>query len=174
MLDVASRTSTVVQDEVRPDARAGCAGGIGWSPDGALLAIGRPAHLEPATVDGTRVVTAAGRTVTDLPGHLVNGSMSWAPDGLTLLLYTPRDGRYAIGRLDGSAPAPLDAPRDAVAAVGYAGTKVVWLLGGAGDQRLVTTDTEGGDPGPWVRLDVGDLPVASIQWSRDLSGTAAR
>ena len=174
VLDVSSRDSRPVSTEVRPDAVTGCAGGIGWSPDRRTLAVGRPAHLGSGDVDSTRVVTLDGRTVRDLRGHLVNGSMSWSPDGAALLLYTPQTGRYTVGRPDGSPPTSVTAPADAVGAVGWAGSRVVWLLGGAGAQRLVTTDVEGGDVRPWTVLDVGERPLVSIQWSRDLAGTAAR
>jgi hypothetical protein len=162
----------VQRNEPRPDAQGGCAGGIGWSPDGRLLAIGRPGHFESRETDSTRVLDLDGRTVVDLDGHLVNGSMSWSPDGATLLLYTPQTGGYAIARLDGSAPVAVRAPADATTAVGWAGSRIVWLLGAAGGQRLVTTDRDGHELRPWLRFDVGDLPVSAIQWSRDLGGTA--
>ncbi len=111
-----------------------------------------------------------GRPVVNLEGHLVNGSMAWSPDGTNLLLYTPQTGVYAIGSLEGSDPVAVPAPADTLSAVGWAGSRIVWLVGGAGDQRLVTTDRAGRGVRPWIRFDVGDLPVSAVQWSRDLGG----
>jgi hypothetical protein len=166
------RVSAVQMSEARPDAAAGCAGGIGWSPVDDLIAFGRPT-FQAGRPDSTQVVDLDGRTVAELGGHLVNGSMSWSPDGATLLLYTPQTGEYTLARLDGTA-VPVAAPPDTVSALGWAGSRIVWLTGSVGEQRLVTTDRDGHQLRPWTRLAVGDRPVSSVTWSWDLAGTAAR
>jgi len=166
------RISAVQMSEARPDAAAGCAGGIGWSPVDDLIAFGRPT-FQAGRPDSTQVVDLDGRTVAELGGHLVNGSMSWSPDGATLLLYTPQTGEYTLARLDGTA-VPVPAPPDTVSALGWAGSRIVWLTGSVGEQRLVTTDRDGRQLRPWTRLAVGDRPVTSVTWSWDLAGTAAR
>jgi hypothetical protein len=114
-----------------------------------------------------------GRTVVRLPGRVaVNSGMSWAPDGRSILLYDRAGGRYVVRDVTSGVESDLQRPPDAVRPMGWAGSRVVWLVGPPGDQRLVSTDRSGADPQPWMRLDIGDRPVESVQWSRDLGGTA--
>lgn len=64
-------------------------------------------------------------------------------------------------------------PRGALQPLGWAGERVVWLVGEAGSQMLVTTDQQGAGAEVWCRLDVGGVPVESVTWSHALSGGAA-
>lgn len=166
-----ARTTVVTGQRPVPDNEVGCAGGLGWSPDGQLLAVGRLSHRgNPWT---TRVFRLSGSPVVTLPGHLVNGSMSWSPDGGSVLLYDEPAGTFRVGSSDGSVSV-VARPPDAFSAVGWAGSRIVWLAGTAGHQRLVTTDRAGGDVRDWLRFAVGARQVVSVQWSRGLGGTAAR
>jgi hypothetical protein len=49
----------------------------------------------------------------------------------------------------------------------------VWLAGTPGDQRLVTTDVDGGDERLWIRFDVGARAIETVSWSTALAGTEA-
>lgn len=171
VLDVRTRRSTSLMTVPNASLEAGCAGGFGWSPDGDLIAVGRREYLSTRTPDGVVVVDRRGTVVAALPGHLANRSQSWSPDGADLLVYEERTGRFLVAPLDGSAPTVLRRPVDAVSALGWAGRRVVWLTGSAGEQELVTTDRLGRDTRTWSVLDVGGQPVVDVQWSRDLSGT---
>lgn len=136
----------------------------GWSKDGRLLVVGDR--------DGSSVVDRTGRQIRVLPGLMaVNGSQSWSADSRLLLLYEAASGGYLVhDRVDGAEQA-LDRPTAALRPLGWAGTRVVWLVGEAGAQSLVTTDREGGDRRLWTTLDVGDASVDSVMWSSDLGGT---
>jgi hypothetical protein len=139
---------------------------LAWTPDGKLLA----AEMD----QGSLLVDPRGRTVVRLgKGVAVNCGMSWSPDGRSILLYDRGSGRYVIHDVNDGSDTLLEAPADALRPLGWAGSRVVWLLGEPGDQRLVTTDQHGAAPTPWMRLDVGTNPVATVQWSWHLSGRAA-
>lgn len=137
---------------------------ISWSPDGSRLTVGNLAE--------TLVLDARGRTMRRLPGRsAVNSTMSWSPDGRSILLHDRPSGRFVVHELRHGAESPLAAPRDALRPLGWWGDRVVWLVGPAGGtQRLVSTDRAGHDPRPWLRLDIGQRPVESVQWSRELAG----
>jgi hypothetical protein len=136
-----------------------------WSPTGDRLAV-------LAGHDST-VVDRQGRVQTVLPGlHATNSSMSWSPDGRRLLLYQRLPGRFAVMTLADRTVEPLVAPPDADRPMGWAGDRVVWLVGGTGEQRLVVSRPDGRDAELWTRLDVGDTPVRTVQWSVRLTGTA--
>ncbi len=137
---------------------------VGWSPDGALL----------ATPDGK------GTVVTDRDGqavaryrnkYAVNGGQSWSPDGNRILLYDRAEGRYVVRTLSTGEESSLDKNSIAMVPVGWAGSRVVWLAGSPGDQRLVTTDDEGRDERLWTRFDVGGRTVHTVSWSSTLAGT---
>lgn len=138
---------------------------LGWSPDGRLLAVDQDGE--------TLVVALDGSERTELgAGTPVNGSMSWSPDGRSVLLYDSVAGATVVARLDGSRTS-LDRPTGAVRALGWAGDRVVWLLQDPADparQRLVTTDRSGADQRTWMRFDVGDRLVETVSWSDDLRG----
>ena len=167
-----AQTPLVTQGQPTADNEAGCVGGLGWSPDGQLLAVGRPSHHDLGLPSTTRVFTRSGAQTAALPGHLVNDSMSWSPDSRSVLLYDDRAGTYYVGAVDGSAT-EVPRPTDAFTALGWAGSRIVWLSGTTGHQSLVTTDLAGDDVRTWLRFAVGGRMVTAVQWSTDLSGTAA-
>jgi hypothetical protein len=145
----------------------GVVGSLGWSPDGSLLAI----------KDGpdTLVVDPGGRLVARFPRtSMVNGSQSWTPDGRSLLVYDGQGPTFSVRHVDGAAPTVLGAPPGAVRPFGWAGSRVVWLTGAAGDQRLVVADEAAEHPETWMRLDVGTASVVSVTWSSALTGTVRR
>ena len=139
--------------------------GQGWSPDGQLLAFGAR--------DASVLMDDRGRTVSRIPGRVaVNSAMSWAPDGRSILLYDAA-GRYVVRDVITGSESVLRRPTaDALRPMGWAGSRVVWLAGQPGAQRLVSTDRAGAEPRPWMRLDIGDRPVESVQWSQALTGRA--
>ena len=141
-------------------------GGLAWTPDSTRLVV----HGQNASL----VVDRQGRRLARIPrAYPVNGSMSWSPDGSRLLLYQPEAGRF-VSRDDASGTLTrLHRPAGALRPVGWAGSRIVWLVGPAGEQRLVTTDQSGHDPRPWTRLDTDSMPIEAISWSTALRGTAA-
>jgi len=139
---------------------------VAWSPDGALL----------ATPDGndTVVTDRDGRAVDRSPNkYAVNGGQSWSPDGTRILLYDRAEGHYVVRTLSTGQETSLGDSRTASSPVGWAGSRVVWLAGSPGDQRLVTTDDEGRDERLWTRFDVGGRTVHTVSWSSTLAGTEA-
>lgn len=139
---------------------------IAWSPDGKLIVVSYQGE--------TVLIDDRGRTVRRLQDRSpVNGHMSWAPDGQSILMYHQPSGRFVVARVDGEPESILEAPQDVSRPLGWAGIRIVWLVGPPGNQRLVTTDRTGADPQPWMRLEIGDRPVESVQWSRALTGRAA-
>lgn len=138
--------------------------GLGWSPDGGQLAIALPS--------GIRVVDRSGATLRRFSApSLANGSMSWSPDGRSLLAYDSRLGSFQLLHTDRRPAARLPLPRDAVRPLGWVGNRIVWLAGSPGEQRLLTTDRHSADERTWMRFDVGgDRAVKTVTWSRALSG----
>jgi len=138
--------------------------GQGWSPDGRLLAVHDGADL--------LVMEAGSGEVQEVLAdvHLVNGSQSWSPDGRDVLGYDPRTRTFEVVPVDGSEPRVVEPPDGTARPLGWSGDRVVWLAGEPGTQRLVVADADGGDAETWLRFEVGDLPVESVTWSRDLSG----
>jgi hypothetical protein len=61
-------------------------------------------------------------------------------------------------------------PENGVRALGWAGERVVWLVQDGEDQRLVTTDTAGGDPTTWMRFGPRTGLVETVLWSDALRG----
>jgi hypothetical protein len=142
-------------------------GSMGWSPDGSLLAMR----------DGpdTLVLDRQGELRTRLRGAgMVNGSQSWSPDGRALLVYDGQGPTFSVRRLDGSDPTVLRAPTAAIRPLGWAGSRVVWLAGDTGEQRLVLADEESQHTETWMRFDVGAVPVEGVTWSTALTGTVRR
>lgn len=140
---------------------------IAWSPDGKLIVVSYQG--ETLLLDGR----GRGRTVRRLSDRSpVNGHMSWAPDGQSILMYHQPSGRFVVASVDGEPESVLEAPQDGSRPLGWAGTRIVWLVGPPGSQRLVTTDRTGADPRPWMRLEIGDRTAETVQWSRDLTGRA--
>jgi hypothetical protein len=146
------------------DAEAeGVCSGIGWSPDGELLVV--------AGTGGSQVYDNRGRPVVRLPDRSsVNSGMSWSPDGESILMYDGNSARYVIRNVSDGSETALTAPAEALRPLGWAGSRVVWLAGQPGHQRLISTDRAGGDPRPWMRIAAGSTPIQTVQWSRDLSG----
>ena len=59
--------------------------------------VGTDPHPELVNDDGSTVIDAHGRPVTQLRHRLaVNSGMSWSPDGRSILLYSRDTGRYSI------------------------------------------------------------------------------
>ncbi len=145
----------------------GVVGGLGWSPDGSLLAMKDGAD--------TLVVDRRGELRARLRGvRMVNGSQSWSPDSQSLLVYDGRGPTFSVRRLDGTSPTVLQAPAAALRPLGWAGSRVVWLTGAAGNQRLVLADKSAEHTETWMRFDVGAAAVESATWSTDLAGTMRR
>lgn len=144
-----------------------CGGtGLGWSPDGQLLAV-------PAA-KGSFVADGRGTVRHRLPRrYAVNNSQSWSPDGRALLLYDEGRTRFVVHDLETGRESSLGVPREERRPLGWAGSRVVWLVGQPGDQRLITTDQRGEDQRTWTRFEVGNRVVDSVSWSRDLAGRAA-
>lgn len=142
-------------------------GALGWSPDGSLLSVR----------DGpdTLVLDRRGNLRARLPySSMVNGSQSWAPDSRSLLMYDTRGSGFSVRHLDGSTPTVLRAPADAVRPLGWSGSRIVWLTGATGSQRLVLADEESHHVETWMRFDVGAVPVEDVTWSTDLTGRVRR
>jgi hypothetical protein len=88
------------------------------------------------------------------------------------LLYDPQTIRFVVRNLAPGSESVLEPPGDALRPLGWAGSRVVWLVGQPGDQRLVTTDQRGADPRTWTNLAVGNRAVETVTWSQTLAGTA--
>jgi hypothetical protein len=145
----------------------GVVGSLGWSPDGSLLAM----------KDGpdTLVLDRGGRLHARFPHtSMVNGSQSWRPDSRSLLVYDGQGPTFSVRHVDGTTPTVLGAPPGADRPLGWAGSRVVWLTGAAGNQRLVVADEAAEHPETWMRLDVGTASVLSVTWSSALAGTGRR
>jgi hypothetical protein len=144
---------------VRPGSDVGR---LGWSPAGDLMAVGQG--------DATVVVDLRGARRGHLgAGALVNGSMSWSPDGESVLLYDAEAGEVVVAGLDGGRTTVVR-PAGGVRALGWAGERVVWLVQDGPDQRLVSTDTAGGDPTTWMRFEEDAGLVENVFWSDALRG----
>jgi hypothetical protein len=146
---------------------SGAIGAIGWAPAGDLLAV----H------DGTDtlVVGLRGGLRARLPGaRLVNGSQSWSPDGSRILVYDGAAARFSVREADGTGTTLLRAPRGAMRPLGWSGSRVVWLTGAPGSQRLVTCEVRADRCGTWMRFDVGSAGVEGVTWSTALAGTVRR
>jgi hypothetical protein len=142
-------------------------GSMGWSPDGSLLAVRDGPDI--------LVLDRHGELRTRLRGAaMVNGSQSWSPDGRGLLVYDGHGPTFSVRHLDGTAPTILRAPRAAVRPLGWAGSRIVWLTGAAGAQRLVLADVSATHTETWMRFDVGAVSVESVTWSSALTGTVRR
>lgn len=137
---------------------------LGWSPDGRLLVV--PGE------DRAVVVARGDRLVRRLPvgRQPVNAAMSWSPDARSLLVYERDSGTYFVTDVKSGSSSPITPPDGALRPLGWAGTRVVWLLGNPGETRLVTTSRSGGPARLWLRIDTGGRPVETVQWSRDLAG----
>jgi hypothetical protein len=98
--------------------------------------------------------------------------MSWSPDGREVLLYQRVPGRFVAMAVASGSVRVLVAPPGAVRPMGWAGTDVVWLVGGTGHERLVVSRPDGSDRHEWVRLDLNGLALRTVQWSQRLAGTA--
>ena len=160
IIDVATGRERIVERAVH------FCGALAWAPDSSRLLV--------RGSTGSWIVDPNGSRLDHLPGlSAVNGSMSWSPDGSRLLLYDAAPvGRFVTWDLDAGTARPLPRPAGAIKPLGWAGSRVVWLVGMVGDQRLVTTDGSGGDPRLWTRLDTHGLPIESISWSTPLRGAA--
>jgi hypothetical protein len=167
LLDVATGERRVARQGEHPAKAAsnGCTD-VAWSPDSSRLAM--------PDGEGTLVIGSDGRAITRFPKrYAVNGSQSWSPDGSRILLYDGTEGRYVVRTLSTGEETSLGDNRILSVPVGWAGSRVVWLAGSPGDQRLVTTDGEGRDEQLWTRFDVGDRAVHTVSWSTTLAGTKA-
>lgn len=157
-----ARSGRVLLDGLYADAEGSCSG-IGWSPDGKRLAV--------ASSPGTLVYDKRGRTVRRiLERWAVNSGMSWSPDGESILMYARNSARFVISNVSDGSETDLTAPAGAIRPLGWAGSRVVWLVGQPGHQHLTSTDQAGGDPQQWMRIAEGSPPIQTVQWSRDLSG----
>jgi hypothetical protein len=143
---------------------AGAIGAIGWAPDGDLLALHDGADTLVVDLDGGLRARLRG-------SRLVNGSQSWSPDGSQILVYAATAAQFSVRDADGSATTPLHAPRDGLRPLGWSGSRVVWLTGAPGSQRLVACTVESDHCATWMRFDVGTAGVESVTWSDDLAGT---
>lgn len=163
VVDVGTGAATTVHRQPIWDEFDSFSPGVGWSPEGTRLAVHDEADL--------LVLDRAGQLLQELVGtHLVNGSQSWSPDGESVIGYDVARAQFQIVPVDGGSRRELEPPAGAIRPLGWAGDRVVWLAGDPGDQRLLTADDDGADARTWLRFEVGDVPVESVTWSRDLSG----
>lgn len=165
LIDVGSGVQRVVRRLPEPTVDVDC-GGLAWTPDSRFLVY--RADTGSTVIDRKEEVS---RDLGDVVA--VNGSMAWSPDGRSILLYQRRAARFIVRDMEDGTDTVLGRPDGAVRPLGWAGSRVAWLAGEPGDQDLITTDAEGSNALPWMRLDVGSLPVERVSWSRALSGTAA-
>jgi dipeptidyl aminopeptidase/acylaminoacyl peptidase len=164
LLDVATAERRVARQAHHP-APPSC-NDVAWSPDGSLLAM--------PDGDGTLVTGRGGQAIARFPNrYAVNGSQSWSPDGSRILLYDQGVGRYVARTLVNGEETLLGDNRIMTVPVGWAGSRIVWLAGTPGHQRLVTTDGEGRGERLWTRFDVGDQAIDTVSWSSALAGTKA-
>jgi hypothetical protein len=146
---------------------SGAIGAIGWAPAGDLLAVHDGAD--------TLVVDLRGGLRARLRGvRLVNGSQSWSPDGSRILVYVRAASRFSVREADGTGTTVIRAPRGGTRPLGWSGSRVVWLTGAPGSQRLVTCEVRADDCETWMRFDVGAAGVEGVTWSTDLTGTVRR
>jgi hypothetical protein len=137
---------------------------LGWSPDGTELAVenGRETVV---------VKVGTGRVTARLPGTgLAVGSLSWTPDGRSLVAYGQSPSGLVVAPVDGDATTAVVRPPGAQTVLGWQDDRLVWLVGDAGSQRLVTSTVSGQDVRPWLRFDVGARTVAGVSWSGLLHG----
>jgi hypothetical protein len=166
LLDVATGERRVAGQAEHPAASSNWCNDVAWSPDGSLLAM--------PDSDGTLVTGREGEALTRFPKrYAVNGGQSWSPDGTRILLYDQGVGRYVVRVFSTGAETTLGDNRIMTVPVGWAGSRVVWLAGTPGDQRLVTTDVDGTDERLWIRFDVGDRAIHTVSWSSALAGAEA-
>lgn len=143
---------------------SGAIGAIGWSPAGDLLALHDGAD--------TLVVDLRGGLRARLRGaRLVNGSQSWSPDATRILVYDGAGARFSVREADGTGTTLLHAPPEALRPMGWSGSRVVWLSGSPGGQRLLTCDLSAQGCRTWMRFDVGTAGVEGVTWSAALAGT---
>ena len=136
---------------------------VGWSPDGRLLAV----------QDGNDilVIDRSGRVHARMADQsLVNGNLSWSPQGMFLLTYDRARSVFLVTAVEGGHHHALRSPPGALRALGWTGNRVVWLAGQPGAQSLLTTDDHGNAAKTWMRFAVGTRPVAGVTWSRALTG----
>jgi hypothetical protein len=88
-------------------------------------------------------------------------------------MYDWKAERFVVRDVTDGSETVLRMPPGALRPLGWAGSRVVWLVGQPGDQRLVTTDQTGAEPRPWMLLDIGQRAVETVGWSSELSGRAA-
>lgn len=135
---------------------------LGWSPAGDLLALDQDTSAIVVDLEGE----VRARLGT---GALVSGSMSWSPDGRSVLLYDSAAGQVVVAGLGGNRTTVVR-PENGVRALGWAGERVVWLVQDGEHQRLVTTDTSGSDPTTWMRFGPRTGLVETVLWSDALRG----
>jgi hypothetical protein len=141
-------------------------GGLGWSPDSTRLALHEPG--------GTRIVDAEGTTLARIPDFsLTNSSMSWSPSGRYLLGYDEELGSLVLASADGEERTTVAKPTPTARLMGWAGPRLVWLVGAPGAQQLLTTDQQGQHPATWMRFQAGLPAVQTVTWSWALSGSPA-
>ena len=124
--------------------------------------------------NGSLIVDRRGRPLSRIHGrYVVNGSMSWSPDGRRLLLYDKKSGRFVSRDVADGIEDALHRPAGATRPLGWAGSRIVWHAGAVEAQRLVTTDDRA-RPQLWTRLDTNGMPVESITWSAASAGNRQR
>ena len=141
--------------------------GLGWSPDGSLIAVPTPRDTVVLDRTGKVQIRFARR-------HPVNAASAWSPDGEQILLYDARGGSYTIARADGSGDTVLRRPSDAQRPLGWTGSQIVWLGGQPGSYRLIAADPDGSRARTWMEFDMGERPVVTVSWSRTLAGIPSR
>jgi hypothetical protein len=91
-----------------------------------------------------------------------------------ILVYDGAAARFSVREADGTGTTVLRAPRGAMRPLGWSGSRVVWLTGAPGSQRLVTCEVRADRCGTWMRFDVGSAGVEGVTWSTALAGTVRR
>ena len=130
LIDRGTGTSVRIADE-GPDCGYGS---FGWAPDSDRLVV--------RTRYGSEVRDRQGGLQQEIPGWgLTNGSMSWSPDGEDFSCTSGPPVSSRSCRRTGTRSRLLPGSAGVHRALGWAGDRVVWLVGGAGRQRLVTTRT---------------------------------
>ncbi|NUR59502.1 MAG: hypothetical protein HOV87_12665 [Catenulispora sp.] len=136
---------------------------ISYSPDGRWIAY--IDSFSGPTLSGLYIAPAAGGSRIQVSAANVGGSLTWAPDGTSLLAWTTSTTGGVLNKVAAKANAPLVpiANQTDVRAAGQAS----WQIGTSTAPARPTADRIGG-------ADRVETAVRASQWSFDATGTGGR